>query len=319
MKSALSLHAEEAYLEAGSQLTVERMFKALSDTFSDPRGVRRPASVRDLAAICDVPEPEILQTVEIFRSPERCFLMPPVSVKLESQSIVDLSHESLMRCWTRLVGWAEQERASAETYVHLSHAATWFESGKAGLWRDPELELGLQWRRKNLPTAAWAERYDPGFDRAIQFLDKSAAERDRLHAEAERARKRKLREYQWAAAVMGISAAGRPRRPGADRKLAGGEESAAGRECGGRDASIGRQRTGADRRGCSPDGRIPQRALIESIANLYNIISRSRTVRPCTAKPRRLISGWGISTVLMGMFRARWANTRRRSPILKTW
>jgi tetratricopeptide (TPR) repeat protein len=204
LKSALSLHAEEAYREAGSQLTVERMFKALSDTFTDPRGIRRPASVQDLAAICDVPESEILETVEIFRSPERCFLMPPVSVTLESQSIVDLSHESLMRCWTRLAGWAKEERASAETYVHLSRAAAWFENGKAGLWRDPELELGLQWQRKNRPTAAWAERYDLAFDRAIQFLQKSEAERDRLLAEAERARKRKLREYQWAAAIMGL-------------------------------------------------------------------------------------------------------------------
>lgn len=203
LKSALSLHAEEAYKEAGSQIIVERMFKALSDTFTDPRGVRRPASVHDLAAICDVPESEILEIIEIFRSPERCFLMPPASVKLESRSIIDLSHESLMRCWTRLIGWAEEERASAETYVRLSQAAAWFENGKAGLWRDPELELGLQWRRRNQPTAAWAERYDPSFTRAIQFLERSATERDRLLADAERARKRKLQEYQWAAAIMG--------------------------------------------------------------------------------------------------------------------
>ena len=34
-------------------------------------------------------------------------------------------------------------------------------------------------------------------------MERSAAERDRLLAESERARKRKLREYQWAAAIMG--------------------------------------------------------------------------------------------------------------------
>ena len=206
LKSALSLHAEEAYQEAGSdrnKLTAQRIFKALTDTFSDPRGVRRPTSVRDLAAICDVPEAEIFQVVEIFRKPERSFLTPPAKVPLESRSIIDLSHESLMRCWTRLMDWAEEERASAESYVRLSKAAAWFQDGTAGLWRDPELELGLQWQRKNQPTAAWAERYNPEFDRAIEFLNRSARERDLQVAELERARRRKLREYQWAATVLG--------------------------------------------------------------------------------------------------------------------
>jgi tetratricopeptide (TPR) repeat protein len=205
LRSALSLHVEEAYQEAGSdhnRLTAERVFKALTDTFSDPRGLRRPTSVQDLAAICNVPEAEVIQIVETFRNPERCFLTPPANVVLESRSTIDLSHESLMRCWTRLIAWAEEERVSAEAYVRLSQASARFEAGTAGLWRDPELELGLQWQRRNQPTPAWAERYDPSFTRAIQFLDRSAKERDRLSAEAERARKRKLREYQWAASIM---------------------------------------------------------------------------------------------------------------------
>ena len=206
LRSALSLHAEEAYQETGSdrnRLTAERIFKALTDTFSDPRGVRRPTSVQDLAVICNVPEAEILEIVETFRSPERCFLTPPFNVPLESRSIIDLSHESLMRCWTRLIAWAEQERVSAVFYIRLSKAAAWYEEGTSGLWRDPELELGLEWRRKNQPTAAWAERYNPCFDPAIRFLEFSATERERQLVEAERARRKKLREYQWAAAVLG--------------------------------------------------------------------------------------------------------------------
>ena len=38
----------------------ERIFKALTDTFSDPRGVRRPTSVAELAAICEAPEGEVI-------------------------------------------------------------------------------------------------------------------------------------------------------------------------------------------------------------------------------------------------------------------
>ncbi len=66
-----------------------------------------------------------------------------------------------MRCWTRLITWAEEERLSATRYMRLSQAASWFEEGTAGLWRNPELEIGLRWKRQNNPTQAWADRYNP--------------------------------------------------------------------------------------------------------------------------------------------------------------
>jgi tetratricopeptide (TPR) repeat protein len=207
LQQALSLHAEEAFLESGSDAnrkTAERLFKALTDSFSDPRGIRRPTSVQELAAICETPEAEVIQVIEVFRHPRRSFLMPPATVPLVSRSIIDVSHESLMRCWTRLITWAEEERVSAATYVRLSQAASWFEQRTAGLWRNPELELGLGWKRRDRPTAAWAERYDSSFARAMEFLDRSEQERARVEAEREQERKRKLRHVQWAAAVLGI-------------------------------------------------------------------------------------------------------------------
>ena len=206
LRQALSLHAEEAYQETGSergQRIAERIFKALTDTFSDQRGVRRPTTVRELAAICEAPESEVMQIVEIFRRPGRSFLMPPAIVPLDSRSIVDLSHESLMRCWVRLITWAEEERVSAGVYARLSQAACWCEDGTAGLWRNPELELGLRWKRQNHPTPAWAERYNSCFALAMEFLDRSEKERDRLEAEREKERKKKLKHAQRIAAVLG--------------------------------------------------------------------------------------------------------------------
>ena len=206
LRQALSRHAEEAYHETsgdrGRQI-VERMFKALTDTFSDPRGVRRPTSIRELADICEATEAEVIEVVEIFRRPGRSFLMPPSTVTLGARSIVDLSHESLMRGWTRLVEWAEQDRLSASLYMRLSQAAGWYAEGLAGLWRNPELELGLQWKRENRPTAAWGRRHDGSFDRAMAFLDRSEQEHIRIEAEQQRDRKRKLRQAQWTAAVFG--------------------------------------------------------------------------------------------------------------------
>jgi hypothetical protein len=207
LRDALSLHAEEAYNETGteeSQRLAEKLFKALTDTFSDPRGLRRPTSVQDLAAICEAPETDVIQLVEVFRHSGRSFLMPPPRMPLTSTSIIDISHESLMRCWTRLIKWAEEERASASAYRRLSQAAAWHEEGTAGLWRNPELELGLRWRRQNRPTKAWAKRYDSFFDRAMEFLDRSEQERNRLEAERERERKKKLKLAWGIAGVFGM-------------------------------------------------------------------------------------------------------------------
>ncbi len=208
MQQALSLHAEEAYNETRTEhgtRIAERIFKELTDTVSDPRGVRRPTSVQELAAICEASESDVIQVIEVFRHPERSFLTPNHKIPLDSRSIIDLSHESLMRCWTRLMAWAAEERISFAFYARLVQAAAWFEEGSGGLWRDPELELGLQWRRKNQPTAAWAEHhFYSSFDQAMDFLDRSEKERNRTLAEREAERKRKLRQYQLAAVILGI-------------------------------------------------------------------------------------------------------------------
>jgi tetratricopeptide (TPR) repeat protein len=212
MHGALSLHAEEAYAEASaatSPALVSKIFKALTDTSSDARGIRRPTSVEALTGICEASETAtssetaICGAIEIFRSPGRSFLMPPANTALTSRSVIDISHESLMRCWRRLQTWTEEERASAEMYQRISQASAWFAGGAGGLWRDPELELGLQWRAQNRPTAPWARRYDANFERAMNFLDRSADERERIVLRQEQARKRKLQQAWSIAALLG--------------------------------------------------------------------------------------------------------------------
>lgn len=208
MQQALSIHADEAYEATGSGLPKEitaRMFKALTDTSTDSRGVRRPTALRELAAICGCAEADVVPVIEVFRQPGRSFLMPSVAVPLESTSVIDISHESLMRCWTRLIGWAEEERISAATYERLAQAAAWCEEGSAGLWGDPQLELGLAWRKQAQPTAAWARRYDPAFERAMGFLDRSEAERNRVRAQAEKERRKKLKLYAWFSGILAVS------------------------------------------------------------------------------------------------------------------
>ena len=109
-----------------------------------------------------------------------------------------------MRCWNRLVDWTEEEQTSAQMYQRVSQASAYFEEGSGGLWRDPELEIGLKWRVQTRPAAAWAFRYDTNFDRAMKFLDRSAQERNRLVAEREQERRRKLHQAWFVASVLGF-------------------------------------------------------------------------------------------------------------------
>ena len=88
-------------------------------------------------------------------------------------------------------------------YARLTDAAKWFDEGTAGLWRNPELEVGLRWSRENRPNIAWAQRFNSSFAQAMAFLERSEAEKERLEAEKRRERQRKLRQTQWAAGVLG--------------------------------------------------------------------------------------------------------------------
>src|SRR5205085_12589352 len=68
----------------------------------------------------------------------------------------------------------------------------------------PELQLALTWRDNAEPTAEWAGRYDPSFERAMNFLDASRRERDRDVSEKEERRRHQLRQARRLVAVFSV-------------------------------------------------------------------------------------------------------------------
>jgi predicted nuclease with TOPRIM domain len=175
MSEALSRHAEEAYAELDGErrrTIAQRLFKAITETTDDQRGIRRPRQFADLTAICDASPAELVAVIDRFRAPGRAFLQPAAGKTLVSESIVDISHESLMRLWARLVGWVREEARSTATYRRLVRSAAQHAVGEASLWRQPELALGLRWMRENRSNAAWAGG-SAAYDQAIRFLQRS--------------------------------------------------------------------------------------------------------------------------------------------------
>jgi WD40 repeat protein len=195
MAHALDQHAERAYADlAGDrqQLICEKLFKALTDKATDPRGVRRPTTLATLCALAGATAAEVTEVIEVFRRPSRSFLMPPADEQLKPETVIDISHESLMRVWERLIKWADEEAQSARSYRRLAEAAENHAAGEASLWRDPELQLALDWRDKNQPNETWAARYHPGFPAAMQFLAESSEAREAERTERQRLRQREL-------------------------------------------------------------------------------------------------------------------------------
>jgi hypothetical protein len=178
MPEALSRHADEAFGSLASERErkiAERLFKCLTERGSDNRELRRPTPLSRIGEIANADPAEVISVIDVFRAPGRSFLMPPHGVALEGGSVIDISHESLIRQWGRLRSWVEEEAESRATYLRLVEAARPRGAGRAGLWGEPDLTFARQWQEREAPNAAWAERYGPGFEDAGAFLRDSEA------------------------------------------------------------------------------------------------------------------------------------------------
>ena len=176
MGEALSRHADEALDELPDErhrIVAEKAFKALTEKGSDNREIRRPIPFGELCAVTGASMIEVETVIEVFRKPGRSFLMPPVEVKLEPESLVDISHESLIRGWRRLRRWTDEEAQSARTYRRLAETAILYKEGKEAYLKDPALQVAQIWRNETHPNLEWACRYHPEFELAVSFLENS--------------------------------------------------------------------------------------------------------------------------------------------------
>jgi WD40 repeat protein/energy-coupling factor transporter ATP-binding protein EcfA2 len=206
MSEALSMHANEAFdeLDEDQQRICEIMFKAITEKRGENFGIRRPTRLNEIASIADVSENDVIAVIEKFREPGRSLLTPSYGTPLHSRSMIDISHESLMRIWVRLKNWVDDEADAVQMYLRLAEAAAMYQVGKAGLWRPPDLQLALNWQAKHKPTLVWGQRYNPAFERTIIFLEYSKKEFETEQRIKELEQKRKLERARTTAIVFGI-------------------------------------------------------------------------------------------------------------------
>jgi WD40 repeat protein len=208
MAEALSQHANEAFdeLDENQKKICESLFKSLTEKGSNDYGIRRPTKLGVIASIAGVKIEDVIPVIDCFRAKGRSLIMPPAGVPLTANTVIDISHESLMRIWARLKNWVEEESESVAMYQRLSEAASMYQLGKTSLWRPPDLQLGINWRAKQNPTLVWGQRYNPAFERTILFLDYSQKEFETEQKNKELLQKRTLKRARITALILGTAA-----------------------------------------------------------------------------------------------------------------
>jgi WD40 repeat protein/flagellar biosynthesis GTPase FlhF len=208
VNDALSRHADEAFyeLDEDEKLICEKIFKTITEKRSDNDGIRRPTPLKEIAQIVDEEEHVLVKIIDKFRIEGRALLTPREDIELHSESVIDISHEALMRVWYRLRNWVQKESDSAQIYLRLSEAATKYQQGSGGLWRPPDLQLAVEWRNKSKPTLKWALQYENNFEAVILFLNKSEESYKKEQETKDLLQKRRLKRSKIIASVLGTAA-----------------------------------------------------------------------------------------------------------------
>jgi hypothetical protein len=149
--NCLELHAERVYQEQfdnPGKCAVEGLFRSITQV-SKGRKVRRPRPLGEIADCTGFPIAGLEDVVEKFGRLGRSFLVTTPG-KLGEDSIIDIAHEALIRQWTRLREWVDNE-ADVESKVERLEAvaAEWDEGQRKQdslLYRGSALTAAQHWK-----------------------------------------------------------------------------------------------------------------------------------------------------------------------------
>ena len=210
---ALARHADEARRSLGvlgePGGMVERAFRALTERTPEGNALRRPLPWQQLCAVCagnDPAQADALRlVVERYRRADTAFLLPGAPVALDSNPVIDISHESLIRQWPLLRQWVLDESQALADLQRLAHDAQAHAEADGELWRGRNLEHARDWQRRNRPTPAWvalALGGGPGqggaqLQAVLTFLDQSST--------AQRLEQRRATRNRWGLLGLGLA------------------------------------------------------------------------------------------------------------------
>ncbi|MDF3042657.1 MAG: hypothetical protein K0Q71_5363, partial [Thermomicrobiales bacterium] len=195
----LSDHADQviaaAAPDARREKIVEHLFRALTDINAEGNAVRRPQSLARLVAVTGSDEETLRDIIGRFRADGISFLTPYGDAPIALDTLIDISHEALIRCWRKIAdekdGWLHKELRDGLIWKTLRVQAQKGETLSSAATADRDAWL------RTLPSSGWSERYDGGWAEVQGLLDASRKARDaeaRSRQELEEARRREAEE-----------------------------------------------------------------------------------------------------------------------------
>ena len=173
----------------------QKVFRALIDKNADGLAVRRRVPLALLAAEAGLQPDQARKIIRPFRADGVSFFRPFGDEVLAPEDQIDVSHESLIRQWSKLGGFLKAESQAGLMWADLLRAMD--QRDEAGLVTGKRLRAIQSWLDSEKPNKFWAERYGGRYTEAMSFLD-DCAEEDRKQE-----RRRKL---LIAASVVGLVA-----------------------------------------------------------------------------------------------------------------
>jgi WD40 repeat protein len=184
--NALNEHADDTYRKVGNKQLVRRVFQCLTESAEPGRENRRPRKMQEMVDETGSDFSAVEAVADHFREEGCNFLSPPEDIELKPDSVIDITHESLIRGWTQLKEWARKDADSGEWYRRVEDRLR-TSKGETHL-TGPELEAAIEARKEGGWNQAWAKRYagkDPkDYGEVVHWLEDSQNESSR------RARKR---------------------------------------------------------------------------------------------------------------------------------
>jgi formylglycine-generating enzyme required for sulfatase activity len=183
LANALNLHAEGLLPKDEASLRwVQRVFRCLT-TVVGGREVRNPASLERILAVTgasdEAAQAQVRGVIDRFSDKKDSLLVLSPAGDLKPETVVDISHESLIRRWRTLKGWVGLEVDSVRWYGDVVEDA-WRYPAKAQTWRDPKLAYAVSFVRDGWWNEAWAKWVlndaKVPFGRVRDFLDRGEAE-----------------------------------------------------------------------------------------------------------------------------------------------
>ena len=199
---ALSEHADTVYqtLTDEQRLNAQWLFRAITEQRAAETGgqmVRRPRSLELIAKWCGQPWQAFLPILTAFADPKVNFLTykgQPGEPEKAEKTVIDISHEAVMRQWIGLKNWIGSEGKAAQEYNEWRQRAVRKDSGDGSYLSGADLSRAEVWLKQGLdfappsaqapaphsaPSAEWASRYsqdndsDKSFAQVTAFIQQS--------------------------------------------------------------------------------------------------------------------------------------------------